>query len=78
MNREGNLKNLVLRFQNGNKNSYKDGKYRISKGGYDLLFEIYYDEIAIIENVDRDINIISYNSKENLKDLQTVKNIINN
>lgn len=37
----GNLRRLVRRYMEGNKNSYTDGDWSIAKGGYDCWFEIY-------------------------------------
>lgn len=35
----------------GNKNSYNNGNFMIAKGGYDLYFTIYYNNVTIFENV---------------------------
>ena len=37
----GSLRSLIRRYYNGKANSYRDGDWTISKGGYDCWFEIY-------------------------------------
>lgn len=42
---------LVSKFFNGNNKYYKSGMWHIANGGYDLIAEIYYDNIPVIDIV---------------------------
>ena len=42
----GAVKNLVKKFFQGNANSYKSGDWKIGAGGYDLVAELYYNNVT--------------------------------
>lgn len=54
------LKIVLQNFFNGKRNSYKRGKFRIAIGGYDLFYEIYYNNIPIIQNIDGKLEVCTY------------------
>lgn len=62
--------NLLKKYLKGTMKSYKDGPFKISEGGYDLYFEIYYNNSPIIGCIDG--NIEAYD-KQGLQYLEAVQ-----
>lgn len=56
----GNLRSLVRRYMDGNKNSYTSGDWSIAKGGYDCWFEIYLDNPYFIGCVGGKLSGVSH------------------
>lgn len=58
-----NLKNMLIRFKNGNKLSYKDGDWRLgcTVRTWDDLFDIYYKDICKFQGntLDKEITILN-------------------
>ncbi len=44
---KGNLRSLMQRFSYGKKETYKDGDWSVSVGGYDLWFEVYLEDVPV-------------------------------
>lgn len=55
------LKRLIIRYNNGNKDSYKDGNWSLGVGGYDLWFEVYYNNIPVIQCIDGCLEVCNKN-----------------
>ena len=75
--KNGSLKRLITRYSNGNNNSYKDGKWSLAIGGYDLWFELYYNGILIIQCIDGCLEICNNSmSIDYDKSISTIKEVL--
>lgn len=53
----GNFKRMLLRFDNnGWKGRYNEGPWSIANGGYDLWFEIYYNNTLVAQCIDGEVS----------------------
>ncbi|WP_252241624.1 hypothetical protein [Clostridium sp. ZBS18] len=73
----GSLKRLITRYNNGNNNSYKDGKWSLAVGGYDLWFELYYNNIPVIQCIDGYLEVCNDNMDIDYdKSISTIKELL--
>lgn len=72
---KGNLKRLLVRFDNTNKLSCKDGLWSIAKGGYNLCWELYYDGVAKIQCIDGKIVVGNDEDINVNRALKTIKEV---
>ena len=56
---KGNLRKCMQRFVNGNQTFNTDGLWKVAKGGYDLWFEVYYNDVSKIQCIDGELEIIN-------------------
>ena len=71
----GSLKKLLNRYKDGNGNHYTDGDWSIGKGGYDLWFEIYYQNIPKFQCVDGVIQVGNSDNIDVKKCLKTITEV---
>ena len=74
MKRKGNLRRLLKRYvsSNSKQKAFVDGDWKIAEGGYDLWFEIYCNNITMVQCVDGKLECCN-DSKEAKKALSIAR-----
>lgn len=71
------LKKLIMKYNDGDKDSYRSGNWSLGVGGYDLWFEIYYDDIPVIQCIDGYLEICNNNMDIDFdKSISIIKEIL--
>lgn len=70
---KGSLRKCMQRFVNGDKNFYTDGLWKVAKGGYDLWFEVYYNNIPKIQCVNGELEVVNGEYFDKYKALQIIQ-----
>ena len=66
------LKSVSKKFFSGNANSYKSGNWRISVGGYDLQYEVYYKEMPVFGCIDNEIEVYQSDYRDYAEELARI------
>lgn len=77
MKSQGSLPRLLKRFFNGEKKHYQDGKWSIGVGGYDLNWELYLNNVAIIQCIagQKELTVCNKDGEKYISKVQKIVDI---